>query len=150
MSTYDKSYVKTHHVAGLILGLLGIAIALLLTVVAGVIAGALAAILGLVGLLLGLQARKAGKGWPAIIAGALAIILAVVMTVSSVGIYKLLHEKALENGNTPMIEKYCRNPYLGVVGIVIEAAKDGEQNIDQLTQEIDTLNKMETLSVTVP
>ncbi len=121
----EKSMIKTHHVLGVVLGILGILIALLLTLLTGVIAGAVAVLLGLIAVLLGFQARKAGKGMGAIICGALAIILAVVLCVNTVTLFKELRRTAEESGVAPLVAQYADRPALGVLGLVIGAVQDG-------------------------
>ena len=120
----EKSMIKTHHVLGVVLGILGILIALLLTLLTGVIAGAVAALLGLIAVLLGFQARKAGKGMGAIICGALAIILAVVLCVNTVTLFKEFRRTAEESGVAPLVAQYAE-PALGVLGLVMGAVQDG-------------------------
>ena len=140
MSEYTATPAgKPHHVLGIVLGILGIAIALLLTWLTGIIAGAVAAILGIIAILLGFAARKYGKGIGSIIIGALAVILAVVMTFSSVGIMNTLKDEAAKTGKAPLVEKYASQPYLGILGFILNAAKDGE-NVEELKKEIDLLN----------
>ena len=68
MSIYEKNYKSGHPVAGIILGVLGIAAALFLCLLTGVIGGAVAGILGVLALVLGFKARSGGRGIGAIIA----------------------------------------------------------------------------------
>ena len=81
MNSYGK---KGHPVLGIVLGILGLAAALLLPFLTGVIGGAIGVILGAAGLLLGLSSRRGGKGMGAVVFGALAIVLSLTMTVSSI------------------------------------------------------------------
>ena len=70
MSTVNGNNKIGHPVAGIVLGILGIAIALLMTLLFGVIAGAVAGVLGIVAALLGYSAHKRGnRGVGAIVAG---------------------------------------------------------------------------------
>lgn len=147
MNNDTMNYRKSHHVLGLILGILGVCAALLLVFLFGVIGGGLAVILGGIGLLLGIQARKSGKGWGAIIVGGLAIVLAVVMTVATITTFTKLHEAAQNNGETPILAKYADKPYLGLFGIIIQAAKGDEASLEQLTQEMSLLDENTVMSI---
>jgi hypothetical protein len=114
---------KTSVIIGIILGIVGIIAALLGAPVAGVIGGGVAALLGIGAILLGLSARKAGKGMGAVITGAIALILAVVMTVSSIKMMEAVKEQAQAHKDiAPLVAKYCDNTYLGLLGVVINAA----------------------------
>ena len=136
MSYYNE---KTGHpILGVILGLLGIAAAVLLAFITGVIGGGLAAILGLAALLLGIQALKGGRGIPAMLAGIVAIALAVIMTYSAIASVNLIKEKALQNEATPLVAKYADKPYLGVLGIIMNMPKD-EGSIQELVDQINLL-----------
>lgn len=136
MSYYNE---KTGHpILGVILGLLGIAAAVLLAFITGVIGGGLAAILGLAALLLGIQALKGGRGIPAMLAGIVAIALAVIMTYSAISSVNLIKEKALQNEATPLVAKYADKPYLGILGIIINMPKD-EGSIQELVDQINLL-----------
>ena len=147
MSNFDSKYRKTHHVAGIVLGVIGILCALLLSFLFGVAGGAAALLLGVIALLLGIQARKAGKGMGAIITGALAIVLAIALTVSTINVFTALHKAAVENGETPLMAKYAEKPYLGFMGIIIEAAKGDEASLEQMAKELEILNKEGVLNV---
>ena len=102
MSNYEQK--SGHPVLGIILGILGIVAALFLCLLTGVIGGVIAGILGLAAVLTGMAARKGGKGIGAIVAGALAIILAVVLTVGSVRTFQQIQE-----GFEHYIEYYGNN-----------------------------------------
>ncbi len=134
----EKSMIKTHHVLGVVLGILGILIALLLTLLTGVIAGAVAVLLGLIAVLLGFQARKAGKGMGAIICGALAIILAVVLCVNTVAIFKEYRRTAEESGVAPLVAQTAGKPALGFLGLVIGAMQN-DLDISELSDQLKLL-----------
>ena len=78
---------KAHPILGIVLGLLGIAAALALCLFTGMIGGMIAGALGFSAFLLGVSARRSNKGSGAIAAGALAIGLAVLLTVGSVNTF---------------------------------------------------------------
>lgn len=147
----ENTMIKTHHVLGVVLGILGIVIALLLSLLLGVIAGAVAALLGLIAVLLGFQARKAGKGMGAIICGALAIILAVALCVTSANVIKELRRTAEESGLAPLVAQYADKPALGVLGLAIGAAQSGA-DISEITSQMDQLRDYQAgkLSIDTP
>ena len=129
MSTVNTEIrVKTGHpVVGIVLGIVGIAVALLTTLLFGVIAGAVAAALGLGAALLGFSARKKGnRGIGAIVAGALALVLAVTMTLASVGMMKNLKATADASGVAPTFARYMDNPYLGLSSVAANAINDSK------------------------
>lgn len=136
MNSYGK---KGHPVLGIVLGILGLAAALLLPFLTGVIGGAIGVILGAAGLLLGLSSRRGGKGMGAVVFGALAIVLSLTMTVSSVNTVKALHKRAEESGKAPILTKHADNPWLGMFGVVMSAAEDKEIDIDNLNEELKLL-----------
>ena len=87
MSNVNTNCKVGHPVAGIVLGIAGIAVSLLMTLMFGVIAGAVAAGLGVCAAVLGISARRHGRrGMGAVVAGALAVALAVTMTFSTVTI----------------------------------------------------------------
>ena len=123
MSTVNVNNKVGHPVAGIVLGIVGIAVALLMTLLFGVIAGAVAGVLGIGAALLGMSARKKGnRGTGAIVSGVLALILAVSLTFTSVGMMKELKETATKSGIAPTISRYMDNPYLGLSSVVVNAA----------------------------
>ena len=134
----------TNPVAGIVLGLLGIAAALLMTLLFGVIAGAVAGILGITAVLLGYSARKHGNhGVGAVISGVLALVLAVSMTFVSVSMMKDLKETAVKSGVAPTVFRYMDNPYLGISSVVVNAAnasKD-QDTVKTIQNELEALRK---------
>ena len=130
---------NSHPILGCILGIAGIAVALLFALITGVIGGAVALILGVLALMLGIKAR--GKGWAAILTGVVAIILAIVMTVITIGAIGTMRDKAVAIGEAPLIAQYANKPYLGIMGIALEAANDGSMNLEEISKELDILNK---------
>ena len=139
MYNYEK---KTGHpVLGIVLGILGIIAALLLCLFTGVIGGAVAGILGLAAVLIGMAARKGGRGIGAIVAGALAIILAVVLTVGSVQTFRKIQDEASKYiDEAPLVVKCLDKPYLGLVGMIINLPKD-EGTIQELTDQFNLLKE---------
>ena len=140
MSEFESK--SGHPVLGIVLGILGILIALLLTLIAGVIAGGLALLLGVIAVLLGVFARKgSSRGMGAIVTGAIAIVAAVVMTVSSVSLYtQIRNEAAKYEQEAPLVVKSLDNPYLGVVGMIMNMPKD-EGSVQQLTDQFNLINE---------
>ena len=140
---YEGATGKPHHVLGLVLGILGIIIALALALWTGVIGGGIALVLGVIGLILGVKARKHHKGIGAIITGALAILLAIFMTVTAIGTVGALREQAVKTDRTPLLAKYTDSPYLGLLGVALKAANDGAGSVEQLNKEMEFLNSLE-------
>ena len=146
MSTVNtETAVKNGHpVAGIVLGIVGIVVALLTTLLFGVVAGTVAGVLGLGALLLGISARKGGRrGIGAIVAGALALVLAVCMTFSSVGMMKHLKATADASGVAPNFARYMDNPYLGLSSVIANAVNDSKDPdaIKTIQGELEALNK---------
>ena len=137
MSNYEQK--SGHPVLGIILGILGIIAALFLCLLTGVIGGAIAGILGLAAVLTGMAARKGGKGIGAIVAGALAIILAVVLTVGSVRTFEQIQKEASQYAEeAPLVVKCLDKPYLGMIGMIINLPKD-EASVQELTDQFNLL-----------
>ena len=146
MSTVNVNNKVGHPVAGIVLGILGIAVALLMTLLFGVIAGAVAGVLGIAATLLGVSAHKRGnRGVGAIVAGALALVLAVSLTFTSANMLKTMKETAVSSGVAPHFAKYMDNPYLGIAGMAANAVEDMKGNdtdvLKTLQGELDALNK---------
>ena len=117
MSTYENKNKVGHPVLGVVLAVLGIGIAVLFTLLFGIIAGAAAAILGIVAILLGVGARKGGRG---------------------IGAMNLLHRAALDTGKAPVFAECFENPYLGLSSVYFKVAGD-EAKMKALTDELETL-----------
>ena len=127
-------------VLGLVLGILGILCALFLAFLTGVIGGGIALVLGLAALLLGIFASKSGsRGVGAIVTGAIAIFLAVIITIVSVSTFSTLQSKAAESGNTPLMAKYLGRPELGFIGLLMSIPSD-EGSANELVEELNYLN----------
>ena len=146
MSTVNVNNKVGHPVAGIVLGILGIAVALLMTLLFGVIAGAVAGILGIVAALLGYSAHKRGnRGVGAIVAGVLALVLAVSLTFTSANLLKTMKDTAVSSGVAPHFAKYMDNPYLGIAGMAANAVEDMKGNdtdvLKTLQGELEALNK---------
>ena len=145
MNNYEKK--AGHPILAIILGILGILIALLLTLLLGVVAGAIAGILGLAALLIGLVGvRKGGRGTGGIIVGALAIILAVAMSVTTVSLFtKIQTEAAKYTDEAPLVAKSLDKPALGILGMLLNMKDEGtaQEMIDQFKLIEDKL-KVET------
>lgn len=144
MSTVYVSNKAGHPVAGIILGVLGIAVALLMTLLFGVIAGAAAGILGFTATLIGLRARRHSScGIGAIVSGVLALVLAFSMTFASVNMMNTLRETAAVSGVAPTFVKYMDNPYLGLTPVIANAvnANNDPEAADTIQNELDALTK---------
>ena len=146
MSTVIVNNKVGHPVAGIVLGILGIAVALLMTLLFGVIAGAVAGILGIVAALLGYSAHKRGnRGVGAIVAGVLALVLAVSLTFTSANLLKTMKDTAVSSGVAPNFARYMDNPYLGIAGVAANAVEDmkGKDTdvFKTLQGELEALNK---------
>ena len=143
MSTNENSYKSGHPVLAIVLGIIGIVAALLLCLLAGIIGGAIAGAFGLAALLIGISSRKYGKGMGGIVTGVIAILLAVALTSASVNVYRDLQKKAEATGIAPLMSKYLNKPELGIVGLILNIPKD-EASLDDLSKELDALNKLES------
>jgi hypothetical protein len=144
MSTVNVNNKVGHPVAGIVLGILGIAVALLMTLLFGVIAGAVAGILGIVAALLGYSAHKRGnRGVGAIVAGVLALVLAVSLTFTSANLLKTMKDTAVSSGVGPNFARYMDNPYLGLSSVVsnaVNASNDGEA-VKTIEKELEALKQ---------
>ena len=143
MNDYENNTKVGHPGLGIFLGLLGIVIALLLSFVTGAVATGVAVLLGLIAILMGVKARRGGKGIGAIITGGIAIALAVLMLVTTIGTFTAMREKAASSGVAPLFAKYVDKPYLGLVGIIISLPQD-EATLQELIDEMNQLNELQT------
>ena len=134
---------KEHPVAGLILGVLGIALALLFCMLTGVVAGTIAAALGFLGIYLGLKALGGGKlSVLSIVTGVFAVVMAFSMTYLSVVSIHSIREEALTTDQAPLIAEYAKNDHLGVMGFLMAVPKD-EGSINAVLDEINHLSRLE-------
>ena len=138
MSTNENTNKIGHPVLGIVLAVLGIGIAVLFTLLFGIIAGAAAAILGIVGILLGVGARKGGRGIGAIVTGSVAVLAAVVMMFTTVSAMNLMHKAALETGKAPVFAECFESPYLGLSSVIYKVAGD-EAKTKALMDEMEAL-----------
>ncbi len=138
MSTYENTEKTGHPVAGVILAVLGIVIALTLSLVFGVAAGAATLILGALAVLTGVRARRSGRGTGTIVTGVLAMVMAVVMSFTSVGIMNTMKDTAAESGVAPTFAENFDNPYLGIAGVIIKTGGD-EAKLKVIVSEMDAL-----------
>ena len=75
--------------------------------------------------------------------GVLAIILAVVMTISSINTFTALRDKAKEHADiAPNFASYCENTTMGLMGILGNIPTD-DASLDQLQREIEALQALE-------
>ena len=128
-----------HPVLGIVLGLMGIGIALTLTILTGVVGGGVALLLGLAALILGVKASKGGARIGSILVGVVAMLLAAVMTVTSVGAVSLLRDTALKNNPDSLVAKYTDKPYMGFLGMAINVSKSDEDSVEALMAEFQAL-----------
>lgn len=138
MSTNENTNKIGHPVLGIVLAVLGIGIAVLFTLLFGILAGAAAAILGIVGILLGVGARKGGRGIGAIVTGSVAVLAAVVMMFTTVSAMNLMHKAALETGKAPVFAECFESPYLGLSSVIYKVAGD-EAKTKALMDEMEAL-----------
>ncbi len=149
MSTYENTNKIGHPVAGIVLAILGIGIAVLFTLLFGIIASSVAVLLGIGAILLGVHARKGGRGMGAIITGAVAVLTAAAMLFSTVGIMNTMHRAALETGKAPVFAECFDSPYLGISSVVFKVAGN-EAKVKELMDEMESLKSItsETTSTT--
>ncbi len=139
MSTYEKKKGGSS-IVGIILGILGAIAGFILPFIGGVIGGAIAGILGLVAILLGIKAMKNGKSRAALMTGVIAIILAVVVTVMSVGMFTKIRDEAKTRDDVPLVAEFASQPYLGLLGIAMNVPQD-EETQKQFTEQLDVMIK---------
>ena len=90
-------------------------------------------------LVIGILGKKnGGKGIGGIIVGVLAILLAVIMTVTSIGTFQTLKEKAEQSGTAPLVAKYFDNPTLGLIGAAMKMPQD-EGTLQELMDQFNSL-----------
>ncbi len=135
----DQKAKTGHPVLGILLGILGICAALLLTFLTGIVGGSLAFLLGLAALLLGMKARNGkGRGIGAIAAGALAVVLAVLLTAGSVSSFRTLYTEAVTTNMAPLVARYLDKPYLGLAGMLLNAPAE-EADAREMIRQLDAL-----------
>lgn len=131
-------------ILGVVLGVIG-ALAALLASLCGIIGGIPAAVLGLLAVLFGFLAwKKAKKGMAAIIIGAIAVILAVVLTIGSINSAKKQYDLVKANPDiAPTVAKYLDKAKLefGYIGLMIGCTNPDEDKV--LTEEVIALIKGE-------
>ncbi len=138
MSTNENKMKIGHPVLGIVLAVLGIGIAVLFTLLFGVIAGGAAALLGIIAIVLGVGARKGGRGLGAIVTGSVAIVVAIGMMFTTVSAMNLMHKAALETGKAPVFAECFESPYMGISSIYFKIAGD-EAKMKAVTEELETL-----------
>ena len=140
MSTYEKKKGGTS-ILGIILGIVGAAAGLILPWIGGVIGAAISGILALAAILLGIRAMKnSGKGRGAITCGVIAIILAILMTTTSIGLFTKLRDEAKAREDVPLVAEFASQPYLGFVGMIMNVPRDKETQ-DEFTKQMDLMMK---------
>ena len=138
----DKNTNKVGHpVAGIVLGIIGIVLALPLPFFFGVIGGAVAGILGLAGIALGFAARKGGRGIGAIVSGALAFLLAIMITVSVISLFTEMKRIANETDQAPLVAQTLKEPSLGAMGMIMNMPKD-EADLQTMIDQMEILNQL--------
>lgn len=137
---------KTHSIGGIILVILSILAALFLCMILGAVGGGIAVLLALIALLLGLNSkRKGGKGLGVVFMSVAAILLAGILSFTAMASIREIHRAAVAYGDVPLLEKYSQNPALGMMGIVLNAGKDGA-DAEQLAKELALINERITES----
>ena len=130
-------------ILAVILGILAVACAFFATALFGTTGGIIAAVLAAVAIVLGiLKRKKAGKGGiPAIVIGALAVILAFSMTNMWSNAYKELHQKAVELKPDGLWAQASENTNGGLMGIISQLPTD-EASLNAFVEEMNELNKL--------
>ena len=127
-------------VLGVVLGIIGL-IASLLAFLAGIFGGIPAAVLGLLAVLLGfLSWKKSGKGVVSIAIGFVAVVLAVVITVSGINLAKNKYEEVKANPEkAPTLAKYLDKAEVqyGVIGLMMVTTDPEEDKV--ITKEVIAL-----------
>ncbi len=122
-----------------ILGILALALALMATLLFGTIGGVIAGVLGIGAIVLGvLKRKKEGKGGiGGIVIGALAIVLAVVLTGTWSGLFSELHEMAVQYKPDGLWAQVSEDYSGGLMGIFRKIPQDDatmRQMVDEMTE----------------
>ena len=137
-----------HPVLGIVLGFLGIAAAILLTFATGVIGGGIALLLGVIGIILGISTKKkGGKGIGSIVVGVICVIMAVVLTFTTVAAMAGLRDRAKELKPDSLFAQYATNPFMGAIGIFLNMPQD-QASVEALQQELQELQELSSLNTT--
>ena len=130
-------------ILAVILGLLAVACSFLVTALFGTTGGIIAGVLAAVAIILGiLKRKKDGKGGiPAIVIGALAVILAFSMTSMWSNAFKELHQKAVELKPDGLWAQASENTNGGLMGIISQLPTD-EASLNTFVEEMNELNKL--------
>lgn len=140
---------KKHSVGGIIFVIISIILAATSPLFFGVIGGGAAVLFAIIAMIFAFsRLKKGGKGKGVVIVSVLSIVLAVIMTITSVSTYKKLHEAALSTGKTPLVAKYLDNPYMGMIGFISNATKSENVDLEQLQDEINYLTELEKAQAT--
>ena len=130
-----------HSIGGIILIILSVAVSVICTLLFGVVGGGVAALLAIIAILLAVRCmKKGGKGKGVVIVGVVAILLAALMSAMMVTTFRSMQKSAENYGDVPLVAKYLDNPYLGVSGIIINASRDGDVDIDELRAQLERMN----------
>ena len=144
-------------IAGVIIAIIALLVSFL-GLFAGWLTGIAAIVLAAVAILLGALSLKSNKGKPAIIVGAIALVLAILFSIGGAGVARDLVNKAVqysaryeaETGKESLIARYANNTNtsFGIVGFFMSISADAE-NIeadgtisDRLNEELDYYNKL--------
>lgn len=145
MSNMEYEQKSGHPVLAFVFALLGIIAAVLLVFLTGVIGGGIALALGVAAVLIGIAARRRGLGIAAIICGTLAVILAVIMTFSTVAVFRKIHDEALKyKDEAPLVAQCLDKPHFGFLGMIINVTKyegDSQQLVDQFNMIKEKVDK---------
>ena len=130
-------------ILAVILGILAVACAFFATALFGTTGGIIAGVLAVVAIVLGiLKRKKEGKGGiPAIVIGALAVILAFSMTSMWSNAFKELHQKAVELKPDGLWAQASENTNGGLMGIISQLPTD-EASLNAFVKEMNELNKL--------
>ena len=130
-------------ILAVILGVLAVACSFLVTALFGTTGGIIAGVLAVVAIVLGiLKRKKDGKGGiPAIVIGALAVILAFSMTSMWSNAFKELHQKAVELKPDGLWAQASENTNGGLMGIISQLPTD-EASLNAFVEEMNELNKL--------
>ena len=128
---------------GVIIGLLAVVAAAFATFLFGTTGFIVAAVLAVVAIVLGiLKRRKDGKGGiAAIVIAAMAIILAFALTNTWSGVFKELHNKAMEYKPDGMWGQASEDTNHGIMGVISKLPTD-EASLNKLVEEMNELNKL--------
>ena len=129
-------------VVGVIIGIVGILCALMSTFLYGYIGCIVSVVIAIAAIVLGILKRKNAKkgGIAAIVTGAVALLLAIVMTSAWSSVFTKLHEAAMTYKPDGLWAKISEDTSKGLMGMIKDLPTD-EASLQAYVDEMNELNK---------